>query len=125
MSFVISNERLLSFWVDTRIVFRNFADPIKQQPMFGRLKDKWKVNGWQLTLILCTFTIGGSATGWAGKRIMNLLSIEMEWLWATLYIIIMTVLWPLMVLLISIPFGQFKFFRSYIQKLGEKFRFLK
>lgn len=93
--------------------------------MFGRLKDKWKVNGWQLTLILCTFTIGGSATGWAGKRIMNLLSIEMEWLWATLYIIIMTVLWPLMVLLVSIPFGQFKFFRSYIQKLGEKFRFLK
>lgn len=125
MSFVISNERLLSFWVDTRIVFRNFADLLKQQPMFGRLKDKWKVNGWQLTLILCTFTIGGSATGWAGKRIMNLLSIEMEWLWATLYIIIMTVLWPLMVLLVSIPFGQFKFFRSYIQKLGEKFRFLK
>lgn len=125
MSFVISNGRLLSFWVDTRIVFRNFADLLKQQPMFGRLKDKWKVNGWQLTLILCTFTIGGSATGWAGKRIMNLLSIEMEWLWATLYIIIMTVLWPLMVLLVSIPFGQFKFFRSYIQKLGEKFRFLK
>lgn len=125
MSFVISNERLLSFWVDTRIVFRNFADLLKQQPMFGRLKDKWKVNGWQLTLILCTFTIGGSATGWAGKRIMNLLSIEMEWLWATLYIIIMTVLWPLMVLLVSIPFGQFTFFRSYIKKLGEKFRFLK
>jgi hypothetical protein len=93
--------------------------------MFGRLKDKWNVNGWQLTLILCTFAIGGSATGWAGKRIMNFLSIEMEWLWATLYILIMTIVWPMMVLLISIPFGQFAFFRNYIKKLGEKFRFLK
>lgn len=93
--------------------------------MFGRLREKWKVNGWQLTLILCTFAIGGSATGWAGKKIMNFLSIEMEWLWATIYIILMTVLWPMMVLLISVPFGQFKFFRSYIKKLGEKFRFLK
>lgn len=93
--------------------------------MFGRLKDKWKVNGWQLTLILCTFSVGGSATGWVGKRIMNLLSIEMEWLWATLYILIMTLVWPLMVLIVSIPFGQFNFFRNYIKKLGEKFRFLK
>lgn len=93
--------------------------------MFGRLRDKWKVNGWQLTLILCTFSVGGSATGWVGKRIMNLLSIEMEWLWATLYILIMTLVWPLMVLIVSIPFGQFPFFRNYIKKLGEKFRFLK
>ncbi|MFZ9694304.1 MAG: DUF6787 family protein [Chitinophagaceae bacterium] len=93
--------------------------------MFGRLKDKWKVNGWQLTLILCTFSVGGSSTGWVGKRIMNLLSIEMEWLWATLYILIMTLVWPLMVLIVSIPFGQFPFFRNYIKKLGEKFRFLK
>ena len=93
--------------------------------MFSRLQEKWKVSGLRLVLILCTFAIGGSATGWVGKKIMNLLAIEQDWLWAVVYIVLMTVLWPLMVLLISIPFGQFNFFRNYIRKLGEKLNFLR
>jgi len=31
------------------------------------LQEKWKVSGFRLVLILCTFAIGGSATGWLGK----------------------------------------------------------
>ena len=93
--------------------------------MFSKLQEKWKVSGIRLVLILCTFAVGGSATGWAGKKIMNLLAIEQDWLWAVVYIVLMTVLWPLMVLLISIPFGQFNFFRNYIRKLGEKLNFLR
>ncbi|MBU6306456.1 MAG: hypothetical protein EBT80_08205 [Chitinophagales bacterium] len=93
--------------------------------MFSRLQEKWKVSGLRLVLILCTFAIGGSATGWVGKKIMNLLAIEQDWLWAVVYIVLMTVLWPLMVLLISIPFGQFNFFRNYIRKLGDKLNFLR
>ncbi len=88
--------------------------------MFDRLQQKWKVKGFQLALILCTFALGGSATGWVGKKIMNALSIEQDWLWAILYIILITVLWPVMVLLISIPFGQFRFFSRYIHKLGSR-----
>jgi hypothetical protein len=93
--------------------------------MFSRLQEKWKVSGLRLVLILCTFAIGGSATGWVGKKIMNLLAIEQDWLWAVVYIVLMTVLWPLMILLISIPFGQFNFFRNYIRKLGDKLNFLR
>ena len=93
--------------------------------MFSRLQEKWKVSGLRLVLILCTFAIGGSATGWVGKKIMNLLAIEQDWLRAVVYIVLMTVLWPLMVLLISIPFGQFNFFRNYIRKLGDKLNFLR
>lgn len=93
--------------------------------MFSRLQQKWKVSGFRLLLILCTFAIGGSATGWAGKKIMNWLAIEQDWLWAVVYIMLVTLLWPLMVLLISIPFGQFLFFRNYIRKLGEKLNFLR
>lgn len=88
--------------------------------MFERLQKKWKVRTGQLTLILCTFAIGGSATGWLGKKIMNGLAIEQDWIWAILYILIVTLLWPLMVLLVSIPFGQFRFFIQYITKLGVK-----
>ena len=88
--------------------------------MFERLQSKWKVGGLQLFLILCTFAIGGSATGFAGKKIMNALAIDQDWLWAIIYILLITLIWPLMVLIVSIPFGQYKFFIRYIRKLGSK-----
>lgn len=93
--------------------------------MFEGLQKKWKVNGLQLTLILCTFAIGGSATGFVGKKIMNVLAIGQDWLWAIIYIVLVTLLWPLMVILISIPFGQFRFFIVYIRKLGLKMGVIK
>lgn len=81
---------------------------------------KWKVSGWQLALILCTFAIGGSATGFVGKKIMNVLSVQQDWLWGVIYILLITAIWPLAVLIISIPFGQFSFFSRYIRKIGVK-----
>lgn len=88
--------------------------------MFDKLQKKWKVNGLQLALILCTFAIGGSATGYIGKKVMNSLSIQQDWLWAIVYILLITIIWPLAVIIISIPFGQFSFFIKYIRKIGNK-----
>jgi hypothetical protein len=88
--------------------------------MFERLQKKWKVRGWQLALIIGTFAIGGSATGYVGKKIMNALSIQQDWLWAVVYILLITIIWPMAVLIISIPFGQFPFFSRYIKKVGVK-----
>jgi hypothetical protein len=88
--------------------------------MFERLQKKWKVNGLQLVLILSTFAIGGSATGFAGKKIMNALAIQQDWLWAVIYILLITIIWPLAVIIVSIPFGQFPFFIKYIRKIGAK-----
>ena len=88
--------------------------------MFERLQKKWKVSGLQRVLILCTFAIGGSLTGFAGKKIMNLLSVQQDWAWAIIYILLITILWPLAVILVSIPFGQFPFFIKYIRKIGAK-----
>ena len=93
--------------------------------MFEKLKQKWKVNMLQLVLILCTFAIGGSLTGFVAKKIMNLLPVGSDWLWAIIYILLVTILWPMMVLLVSIPFGQFRFFSNYTRKLGEKIGLLK
>ena len=87
--------------------------------MFERLQQKWKVSGLQLALILCTFALGGSLTGYVGRRLMNLIPIEQNWLWVLAYILIVTLLWPLSVLLVSIPFGQYKFFTSYLKKNGK------
>ena len=93
--------------------------------MFEKLRKKWKVNVLQLVLILCTFAIGGSLTGYAAKKIMNLLPIISDWFWVIIYLLLVTIIWPIMVLLISIPFGQFRFFSNYTRKLGEKMGLLK
>ncbi|HMK24918.1 MAG TPA: phosphoribosylglycinamide formyltransferase [Chitinophagaceae bacterium] len=86
--------------------------------MFERLQKKWKVGGLQLALIIATFAIGGSVTGYAGKKIMNLLALQQDWLWTVIYILLITIIWPLAVIIISIPFGQFSFFIKYIRKIG-------
>ena len=88
--------------------------------MFEKLRQKWKVNALQLTFILFTFAIGGSLTGFVAKKLMYLLKIEADWLWAIVYIFLITVIWPMMVIIVSIPFGQFRFFANYTRKLGEK-----
>lgn len=88
--------------------------------MFDGLQKKWKVTGLQLALILFTFAIGGSLTGYVAKKIMNALSIHQDWLWAVLYILLITIIWPLAVIVVSIPFGQFSFFIRYIRKIGAK-----
>jgi formyltetrahydrofolate-dependent phosphoribosylglycinamide formyltransferase len=86
--------------------------------MFDRLQQKWKVGGWQLLFILLTFAIGGSLTGYVAKKVMNLVAIHQDWLWAIIYILLVVILWPVMVIIISIPFGQSRFFMKYVQKIG-------
>jgi phosphate/sulfate permease len=85
--------------------------------MFEKLKSKWKVNGWNLFLILTTFAVGGSICGRVGKKLLDLLSVEKGFLWVMLYILMVTILWPFAVILVSIPLGQFAFFKKYLQKV--------
>jgi formyltetrahydrofolate-dependent phosphoribosylglycinamide formyltransferase len=88
--------------------------------MFQRLQQKWKVSGWQLLLIITTFALGGSLCGYAGRKVLGLFAIDSSLLRVILYIILITLLWPLCVLLISIPFGKFAFFKNYINKIGRR-----
>jgi formyltetrahydrofolate-dependent phosphoribosylglycinamide formyltransferase len=93
--------------------------------MLKQLQQKWKVNSLQLAIVLTTFALGGSLTGYIGRKLMNLFSINSAWLWVTTYIIIIVILWPLMVLMVSIPFGQFRFFLNYIRKIGIRMHLIK
>jgi hypothetical protein len=88
--------------------------------MFEKLKNKWGVGSFQLLLILVTFALGGSACGMVGKKILSFLHLSNGLLNISLYILLITFLWPLCVLLISIPFGQFQFFRNYIGRVIKK-----
>jgi len=85
--------------------------------MFNRLKQKWNVGPVALFLILCTFAIGGSLSGYAGRWILSLFSINSKILYTIIYIAAVTLIWPVMVLAVSILFGQFPFFKKYISRL--------
>lgn len=88
--------------------------------MFKKLQAHWNVNGVNLILIIATFALGGSLCGYAGRKILLLTHLEKGVAWVISYIIIVTLLWPLCVILISIPLGQFSFFKKYLGKVWKK-----
>jgi formyltetrahydrofolate-dependent phosphoribosylglycinamide formyltransferase len=89
--------------------------------MFQKLKQRWKVNTLHLILILTTFALGGSLCGYTGRKILSATGLEKGAIWIIIYIILVTILWPLAVLLVSIPLGQFGFFKRYIKKIFSRF----
>ena len=88
--------------------------------MFKKLKQHWRVKGADLFLIILTFALGGSLCGYTGRKILVGLGMQKGLGWITLYILLIILLWPLCVILISIPLGQFRFFKNYIKRIWHK-----
>ncbi len=88
--------------------------------MLEKLKKHWKVNGINLLLIIATFALGGSLCGFAGRKILLFTTLDKGFTWFFLYIILVTLLWPLSVILVSIPLGQYAFFKKYIIRIWNK-----
>jgi hypothetical protein len=90
--------------------------------MFNRLRNKWKVSWLEFTLIFCTFAVGGSLTGFITRKIivdwLNITQPLIKW---PLYVVLATFLWMIIVVIVSIPFGQFRFFSTYVKKILGKF----
>ena len=86
-----------------------------------KLQQKWGVGPGRLVLILITFALGGSLTGWLGRKVMLFFGIEVLALYIPVYLVVITIIWPLMVLLVSIPFGQFPFFKTYLSRIARRF----
>lgn len=88
--------------------------------MLERLKQKWGVSAGRLVLILVTFAVGGSLSGIAAKKVMELTGITQAALYLPLYIIVVTVIWPFSVMTVSLITGQFVFFRQYLARMGSR-----
>ena len=88
--------------------------------MFEKLKKHWGVNGFNLTLILITFAFGGSLCGYAARKLLTLINIDKGFVWILLYLLTVTILWPFAVLMVSVPFGQFNFFKGYLNKIKNR-----
>lgn len=100
--------------------------------MFKRLQQKWKVNGWQLFLILCVFAITGTTTALISKSITAWVGLtpQSPLLYrAGLRTLVLLFGYQVIILLVSIPFGQFRFFWNYEKKilrwLGKVFGIIK
>jgi hypothetical protein len=85
--------------------------------MLKKLQEKWKVGIGRLVLIITTFALGGSLCGYLGRKLLVFTRMEKGVLWVLLYILLITLLWPLCVIIISIPLGQFAFFKNYLKKV--------
>jgi len=88
--------------------------------MFEKLQKKWKVSLPRLILILTVFALGGSLCGYLARVILEATGMEKSFLWYVLYLLCVTLLWPVCVIIISVPFGQFAFFKSYLKKIGTR-----
>ena len=89
--------------------------------MFKKWQNKWKVTGLQLGLIITTFALGGSLCGYLGRMFLKSTPLEKGPLWVGIYILLITLLWPVCVLIISIPLGQFGFFKKYVGRILSRF----
>ena len=86
--------------------------------MFEQLKKKWNVGAFQLFLILCVFAITGTATAYLTRMVTRWFNLESSsvWYWiAKAGVLIIG--YQIMILLVSIPFGQFRFFWNFEKRL--------
>jgi hypothetical protein len=88
--------------------------------MLHRLKNKWQVSWLQFTLIFTTFALGGSLCGYLGRQLLSFANLERGIIYFIIYVVVVTILWPFCVLLVSVPFGQFSFFKRYLGRIKEK-----
>ncbi len=90
--------------------------------MFVKLKQKWQVGWLQFVLIFCKFALGGSSCAKLGSWLLSYILTEKSVLYWIIYVPLVTLLWPICVLLISIPLGQFKFFSNYLKRIWSKIK---
>ena len=88
--------------------------------MLEKLKSKWKVNGVQLFLILCTFAVTGTTTAWISGVLPAWLGFTDETFWGWKLLLRLFVLifgYQFIILIVSFFFGQFPFFWNYEKKI--------
>lgn len=116
---VTNTQSVITFFVGSTLRM-NILIHICQ--MFKQLKEKWKVSWFQFILIVSTFTLGGSLCSYLAKQVLQSTPIERGTEYVIIYILLMTILWPICVLVVSIPFGQYPFFRGYLGRIWQKMR---
>jgi hypothetical protein len=96
--------------------------------MFEKLKQRWKVNSVDLFLILCVFAITGTTTAYVSKVVTGWVGLTPEsplWQRASLRGLVLIFGYQFILLSVSIPFGQFRFFWNYEKKILRRMGLMK
>ncbi len=91
--------------------------------MFKKLRQRWELSTIRVVLVLCTFAVAGSLSGIAARKLMHFLEMEKGVFYWLVYLLIVSLIWPLAVLTVSIPFGQFSFFKAYLRRMSRRLGF--
>ena len=83
----------------------------------NKLQQKWGVGPVQFWLIMTTFALGGSLSGYLNKQILNLVFLEKNAAYWLIYPLLLTILWPFSVIFVSFATGQFTFFKGYLGRM--------
>ena len=83
----------------------------------NKLQQKWGVGQVQFWLIMTTFALGGSLSGYLNKQILNLVFLEKNAAYWLIYPLLLTILWPFSVIFVSFLTGQFSFFKGYLGRM--------
>ena len=83
----------------------------------NKLQQKWGVGPVQFWLIMTTFALGGSLSGYLNKQILNLMFLEKNAAYWLIYPLLLTILWPFSVIFVSFLTGQFSFFKGYLGRM--------
>jgi formyltetrahydrofolate-dependent phosphoribosylglycinamide formyltransferase len=83
----------------------------------NKLQQKWGVGPVQFWLIMTTFALGGSLSGYLNKQILNLVFLEKNAAYWLIYPLLLTILWPFSVIFVSFLTGQFSFFKGYLGRI--------
>ena len=83
----------------------------------NKLQQKWGVGQVQFWLIMTTFALGGSLSGYLNKQILNLVFLEKNAAYWLIYPLLLTILWPFSVIFVSFLTGQFTFFKGYLGRI--------
>lgn len=88
--------------------------------MFNKLQQKWNVSPIQLFLILCTFAVTGTSTAIVSREITQWVGFDEQTYWVWRLLLRLSVLifgYQVILLLVSVVFGQFPFFWNYEKKI--------
>lgn len=83
----------------------------------NKLQQKWGVGQVQFWLIMTTFALGGSLSGYLNKQILKLVFLDKNLAYWLIYPLLLTILWPFSVIFVSFLTGQFSFFKGYLGRI--------
>ena len=95
-----------------------------------KLKEKWGIkSNIQIIIIFFVFAVTGSLSLWIATPLLNILGVQKDllspWLFWPIRILIIFPIYQLLILVIGMIFGQFKFFWAFEKKMLSRLGFKK